>query len=245
MKNVNVHESVLVGYFCQAVGWISRDLADKDQSTLPLSERYMRAINLSHNPLDPAIGDMILQFDDAQKLPKEFYIFEFKVNWDKGVRDEHTKFAEKHGGKALTPEFVSEVIQKFPEAKHAHLYGALAENGENRHALCAVPYWEAMLSASKAVLSVFLTLANIVHNQAAQGFSLERLASYMEHLNSEAKAGSMAANGSARFAVAYADYQLYSFNLDSIVEYQLDKQRRLEHPSDYEADPDNDRGFSP
>jgi hypothetical protein len=245
MEKFEVHESVLVGYFCQAVGWISRDVASDDLSKAPLAERYMRAINLSHNPLDPAIGDIILQLDNADALPEDFYVFEFKVNWKKGIRDEYEKFAEKHGATALTPNFVSRLTQEFPEAAHAHLYGALAKTNSDKHELCACPYWEAMLTPRKKVPSVLLTLAQIVHGTANKGFSLERLTLYMERLNSEAKTGSKAATGSARFAVAYRDYQLYTFNLDSICEYQLDKQRHLNLQTDQEPNSDSSGPFSP
>ncbi|WP_323143589.1 hypothetical protein [Massilia phyllosphaerae] len=245
MGNFEVHESVLVGYFCQAVGWISRDLADEELSKVPLAERYMRAINLSHNPLDPAIGDMILQLDNANNLPEDFYIFEFKVEWQKGVRGEHQKFAEKHGGMALTSDFVFSLTQEFPEAAHAHLYGALAKTASAKHELCSCPYWEAMLTLPEKVPSVMSALANIAHGTANKGFSLERLALYMERLNSQAKSGSMAATGSARFAVAYHDYQLYTFNLESICEYELEKQRHLNLHTDQEPDSYSSDPFSP
>jgi hypothetical protein len=77
-----VHESVLVGYFCQACGWIQRDIeARRPEKTGEPADRLLRAVNLSHNPLDPAVGDLILQLDDNGTLPEKFFIFELKATW--------------------------------------------------------------------------------------------------------------------------------------------------------------------
>jgi hypothetical protein len=245
MDKVKVHESVLVGYFCQAVGWVTRDLKSKHFPLETPEQRFLRAINLSHNPLDPAIGDMILQLDDENALPKEFYIFEFKVDWEKGVRDEHEKFSKKNRGAGLTSEFVSDLKREFPEAGHAHFYGALAKTETNRSTLCVCPYWDAMLWSRKSMSNVLYKLADVAEGTAGEGLSLERLAEYMEFLNDQANSGSMAAKGSIRFAVAYQDYQLYTFNLDSILQYQLDKQRRLDLLADRDADESRGSSFSP
>ena len=227
-----VHESVLVGYFCQAVGWIVRDLdevkncnGERDPTTTR-DQRILRAINLSHNPLDPAIGDVILQLDDADGFPKEFYVFEFKVNWNKGVQEEHEKFKKKNNNQPLTPEFIELLTHKFPEAKRAHLFGALAKTSNNRTTLAVRPYWDAMLEKQVQLQSALSKLTEIAYNKAGKGMSLDRLLTYMQILNKDAKEGSMASSGSVRFAVAYQDYQLYSFNLDSVLEHQLEKRRQ-------------------
>ena len=55
----------------------------------------------------------------------------------------------------------------------------------------------------------------------------------------------MASTGSARFAVAYDDYQLYSFNLDSLIEYQLEKQRELERQRQLKAEKNRSRDNGP
>ena len=245
MEKVKVHESVLVGYFCQAVGWIVRDLESKHYPLATPEQRFLRAINLSHNPLDPAIGDMILQLDDENAIPKEFYIFEFKVDWEQGIHDEHEKFSKKNRGEELSSEFVSDLTWEFPEAVHAHFYGALAETQGKPSALCVCPYWDAMLWSQKSMSNVLYKLADISEGTASEGLSLERLAEYMEFLNDQANSGSMAAKGSIRFAVAYQDYQLYTFNLDSILQYQLDKQRRLDLLADRDADESRGSSFSP
>jgi hypothetical protein len=67
--------------------------------------------------------------------------------------------------------------------------------------------------------------------------SLNRLLAYVKFLNEHAEEGSMASSGSVRFAVAYKDYQLHSFSLDSILEYQLEKRRQ----QDFEHQVEHDR----
>jgi hypothetical protein len=232
-----VHESVLVGYFCQAVGWVARDLDEKREPTSKPEQRLLRAINLSHNPLDPAIGDMILQLDDEETSLKEFYVFEFKVRWDKGVRDEHEKFKLKNNNEAISTGFVELLMQKFPETRSSHLFGALVQSQNGRTTLAVHPYWDAMVNKPKQVQSVLSKLAEIANNRAGKGMSLNRLLAYVKFLNEHAEEGSMASSGSVRFAVAYKDYQLHSFSLDSILEYQLEKRRQ----QDFEHQVEHDR----
>lgn len=223
-----IHESVLVGYFCQAVGWIARDLDEKREPAARPEQRLLRAINLSHNPLDPAIGDMILQLDDESGFPQNFFIFEFKVRWNKGIREEHEKFKRKNGSSTISPAFVDGITRDFPEAKSSHLFGALVQSQNARTTLVAHPYWDAMISKPTQVQSVLSKLAEIVYNPKKKGMPLERMLAYIEALNQHAEEGSMASSGSLRFAVAYQDYQLHSFNLDSILEYELAKRHQHE-----------------
>lgn len=246
LKKSKVHESVLVGYFCQAVGWVGRDLDMQRYPSDSPQQRMLRAINLSHNPLDPAIGDMILQIDNSGELPKEFYVFEFKVDWKKGISDEHAKFRVKNQGLALTRESVDHIFRRFPEAKHAHLFGALLPTSAGKNALCAHSYWDALLgSHERQIAGVLSTLLTIATGTTGKGMSLERLVQYVAAINSGADEGTMASTGSARFAVAYDDYQLYSFNLDSLIEYQLEKQRELERQRQLKADKNRSRDSGP
>jgi hypothetical protein len=237
LQKIKVHESVLVGYFCQAVGWVARDLDVQRYPSDTPQQRMLRAINLSHNPLDPAIGDMILQIDNSVGLPKEFYVFEFKVDWKKGIGDEHEKFRVKNKGVELTPESVDYIFRRFPEAKHAHLFGALLPTSAGKNALCAHSYWDSLLgNHGHQVPGILSALHAIATGASGKGMSLERLVKYVSAINSEAAEGSKASTGSARFAVAYDDYQLYSFNLDNLIEYQLEKQRTLERHRQLEVE---------
>ena len=229
MQTLKVHESILVGYFCQAIGWIARDLDVRKHPKDTTEQRMMRALNLSHNPLDPAIGDLILQLDNSGELPKEFYIFEFKVDWKKGIVDERTKFRVKNRDRDLTEETVEKISAHFPEVRGAHFYGALVPTAGKQKTLCVAPYWDALLGRHPhkvpSAMSLLLTIAS---NSSSRGMTLERLSKYMQLLNSSAASGTLASTGSVRFAVAYDDYQLYSFSLNSILEYQLLKEQRLE-----------------
>lgn len=237
MQKKKIHESVLVGYFCQAVGWVARDLDSLHNPSDTQDLRMMRAINLSHNPLDPAIGDMILQLDDEERLPKEFYIFEFKVDWKKGINDELAKFRSKHQGAALTVEAAGQVLKEFPEVDASHFYGALLPIDGGRNVLCAHPYWKTLLGHhSRQIPTILSTLLSIAVGTAKKGLTLERLVEYVARINSDADEGSMASTGSARFAVAFDEYQMYTFNLDSLLEYQLEKQHVLEQRREMEAE---------
>lgn len=250
LQKSRVHESVLVGYFCQAVGWVGRDLDVQRHPHDTPQQRMLRAINLSHNPLDPAIGDMIVQLDNSGELPKEFYIFEFKVNWKKGLSDEHSKFRVKNKGQNLTQQATAKILGQFPEAQRAHFYGALVGTKGKHKTLGVVPYWDALLEQhSTKVPSALEMLLKIAVDSSSGGMTLERLTEYVEMINNSAAEGSMASTGSARFAVAYDDYQLYSFNLDTLMEYQMEKNRvlenlrRLEGENEREIDPGHSLGM--
>jgi len=237
MRKNKVYESVLVGYFCQAVGWVARDLDSLRHPSDTHEGRMMRAINLSHNPLDPAIGDMILQMDNEDSLPKEFYIFEFKVDWKKGINDELAKFRSKHKGADLTADSAAQILKEFPEAEASHFYGALLPNEGGRNVLCAHPYWKTLLrDHSRQIPTILSTLLSIAAGTVKKGLTLERLVEYVACINSEADDGSMASTGSARFAVALDESQMYTFNLDSLIEYQLEQQRILEQRRELEAE---------
>jgi len=221
---LGVHESVLVGYFCQAVGWISCDLW---KSSGQKTDRLLSAINLSHNPLDPAIGDMVLRLDDLGASNSEFYIFEFKVSWKEGISSEYKKLQSRQKEQQLDLEFFGRLRKNFPSAETAHLYGALGHN-DGQTALAAAPYWKTLLEEKTWRVPILQVLDAIAKPKATiRGMPLSELTAYITALNEKVEEGSAAAKGAARFAVAYKDYALHTFTLDAVYEYQLIKEAEL------------------
>ena len=135
-----LHESVIVGYFCQAVGWIGGARSSAPPNS-DLRERAIDAINLSHNPFDPAVGDLLLQLEKTDVFPQSFFIFEMKVDWNEGIKQERLKFREKrrqkneHGEESSLPPFDIEKARElasFPKSETAHLYGATAKSANDK-----------------------------------------------------------------------------------------------------------------
>lgn len=222
-----MHESVLVGYFCQAVGWISRDLMPTGDTT-SLDARLMQAINLSHNPLDPVIGDMILQLDDLKNSSSEFFIFEFKREWNTGVKNEKQKLTSRRG-KDVTIAFITSLLTAHPTARSAHIFGALVERQGFPTTLETAPYWYTLYSKSPPKsIPILRQLVQVVQpTKGTVGMKMDELTAYISALNAYAEEGAATANGTARFVVAYRDYRLHTFHLNAIHEYQLHKQREL------------------
>jgi len=243
-----VHESVLVGYFCQACGWIQRDIESRRTDGAGEStDRLLRAVNLSHNPLDPAVGDLILQFDTADVLPEKFFIFELKTTWE-GRHEERKKLFGKFSNAEQAKHHVIALLREFPSAWTSHLFGGLAPTavGERRVTVLHVGcYWEAVGPKRDVVSrsSVFHWLDAIVQGKAAGGMEFDDLAAYIDRLNSQAEAGSAAQSGAGGLVVAYRDYQLYLFQEDAVRELSLRRAMRRETESQAQREQSCDRGL--
>lgn len=235
------YESVLVGYFCQAVGWIMRDSLDRNLLATSPEERFAKAINLSHNPLDPAVGDLILHMDETETLPSQFFIFELKRRWSDGLKDERRKFRKKNNNETtLDGEFVATLLKEFPKARTAHLFGALrkypSEAARKSQQLFTASYWNSLTNVPTERLLLLKQLHDIVSGACnGKGFTFGELAAYIEELNKNALPGSMAGSGSARFAVAYKDQQLYAFDVESVLE--LRRERMLKQQQSLSVQP--------
>ena len=122
-KRKTVHESVLVGYCCQACGWIQRDIqARRPEKAGEPADRLLQAVNLSHNPLDPAVGDLILHLDDSGTLPERFFILELKATWADRTA-ERTKLAKKLGANLKTAKrHLTQRLTDFPRSQDSHLF---------------------------------------------------------------------------------------------------------------------------
>lgn len=248
-----VHESVLVGYFCQACGWIQRDIeARRPEKAGEPADRLLRAVNLSHNPLDTAVGDLILQLDDSGTLPEKFFIFELKANWtDRTV--ERNKLVKKLGADRETAKrHVTQLLTDFPRAQDSHLFGGLSAvtYGSRRFSVLLVGlYWEAISPGDvRSRSSVFHWLNAIVESKAKGGMTFDELAAYIERLNSLAEVGGAAQTGASRFVVAYQDYQLYLFQEDAVRELVLErtrKQQRLREQEQAQQRSDSGRDYGP
>jgi len=219
-----VHESVLVGYFCQAVGWLARDVFDEswNQDEAGEKQRLLKAVNLSHNPFDPAIGDLILHLDATKQLPDEFFIYELKVSWD-GVADELEKFVRKNDGKEVSQAVVDKLVAEFPRARTAHLFGALKEgkdtSGRPKHILTVAPYWQSLLEREPELKGIIKHLSRVVRGELlGHGMGFDELARYIIRINAAAAKGSRARTGSLRFAVAYKEQELYAFTEQTVLE---------------------------
>lgn len=246
----NVHESVLVGYFCQACGWIQRDVEARRPRTAGESEdRLLRAVNLSHNPLDPAVGDLILQLDERGALPQKFFIFELKVNWADRVKEQR-KLLKKFGGEVeAAKRHLAQLFTEFPGARDSHLFGGLAEGTHRFSVLHVGLYWDAVLTKeAHSRSSAFHWLNAIVESNAKGGMEFDELAMYIEGLNSLAEVGGAAQAGAGRFVVAYQDYQLYLFQEDVVRELVLErtrKQERLLEQQQAQQRSGSGRGYGP
>jgi hypothetical protein len=248
-----VHESVLVGYFCQACGWIQRDVEARRPPNVDESEdRLLRAVNLSHNPLDPAVGDLILQLDDRGLLPQKFFIFELKATWaDRG--EEQRKVVRKFGGsRDGVVQHLAQLFTKFPKARDSHLFGglSLAEKGTGRLTVLLVGlYWDVILSEEvRSRMSAFHWLNTIVESKTKGGMTFDELAEYIEWLNSLAEVGGAAQTGANRFVVAYQDYELYLFQEDAVRELVLErarKRQRLQEQHQAQQRPGSRRDYGP
>ena len=247
-----IHESVLVGYFCQACGWIQRDVEARRPKTAGESEdRLLRAVNLSHNPLDPAVGDLILQLDDKGMLPQKFFIFELKANWA-DIAEERRKVVKKLGANVeAANRHLARLFTEFPRARDSHLFGGLgpASDGARRFTVLVVGlYWDAVLSKEiRSRNTAFHWLNAVVESKTTGGMEFNELAAYIERLNSLAAIGGAAQAGASRFVVAYQDYQLYLLQEDAVRELALAlalKQDRLleRQPAQQRTDVARDRG---
>jgi hypothetical protein len=247
-----VHESVLVGYFCQACGWIQRDIeARRPEKTGEPPDRLLRAVNLSHNPLDPAVGDLILQLDDNGTLPEKFFIFELKATWaDRAA--ERNKMVRKLGADPATAKrHLTQLLTDFPRAQDSHLFGGLttvAEGSRRFSVLLVGLYWDAISPGDvRSKSSVFHWLNAIVESKAKGGMAFDELAAYIERLNSLAEVGGAAQAGASRFVVAYQDYQLYLLQEDAVRELVLARARKQERLLDQKRarQPDSSRDYGP
>jgi hypothetical protein len=226
-----VHESVLVGYFCQACGWIQRDVeARRPRNADESEDRLLRAVNLSHNPLDPAVGDLILQLDDKGVLPQKFFIFELKADWA-DLPEERRKLIKKLGANLeMAKQHLIRLLTDFPGARDSHLFGGLSPvvEGTRRFTVLLVGlYWDAVFPGEvRSRSSVFHWLNAIVESKTKGGMEFDELAAYIHRLNSLAEVGGAAQTGASRFVVAYQDYQLYLFQEDAVRELVLERRRK-------------------
>jgi hypothetical protein len=114
----NVYESVAVSALCFAAGFVSACLAFAESDGDFPSDRKenLRAINFSHSPLDPAIGDMILE-SGADEWPC-FHLLELKATLEDIVSER-----EKLDQKQLDPEKIDALLYEFPKSHTAHVIG--------------------------------------------------------------------------------------------------------------------------
>jgi hypothetical protein len=225
-----VHESVLVGYFCQACGWIQRDVeVRRPRPTDESEDRLLRAVNLSHNPLDPAVGDLILQLDERGTLPQKFFIFELKANWADRVEERRKLLKRVRGEVEAVKRHLAQLFTEFPGARDSHLFGGLAEGTHGFTVLSVGLYWDAVLTEEvRSKTSAFHWLNAIVESTGKGGMEFDELAAYIRRLNSLADVGGAAQVGADRFVVAYQDYQLYLFQEDAVRELELARVQKLE-----------------
>jgi hypothetical protein len=214
-----IHESVIVGYFCQAVGYLIRKAETADNIDTVTRGRIADAINLSHNPFDPAVGDIVFRLIETKDFPKEYFIFEIKLEWLKGIKAEHAKFEKKW---RITDELLSAIksvgnaLQSIhTKAQKAHLYGALV-NIDPTHAgntLLVYPYWETIFESPKSTqdrVPVMQMLNNMFNGDMSNsGFTGKELDEYVKALNKVSGGTSKAHKGSLRLVYAVKNYEMY------------------------------------
>ncbi|WP_298831294.1 hypothetical protein [uncultured Piscinibacter sp.] len=236
-----LHESVIVGYFCQAVGWVACATSRSEEKDS--HKRYMEALNLSHNPFDPAVGDLLLQLEDTKLFPKEYFIFELKVDWLEGVAQEQSKFQKKSapvGGEV--PPFDRDralMLSGIEKASTAHLYGAITSFSTSHplKMLGVASYWDAVLERETKKKPLVSLLLNIVDGKVpGTGFTLEELDAYLRMLNKNAGQGTRAATGSVLFVYAVNEYKQYLLD-ERQVQKIIERARQLEQQLDQQAVP--------
>lgn len=221
-----IHESVIVGYFCQAVGYMLHMAQMTEGLDEGTKKRLATAINLSHNPFDPAVGDIIVNLKKTKEFPSEYFIFEIKVDWDKGIKEEHAKLEKKWNlSKATLSEIYAKAIALTTEhkkAEYAHFFGALLKNDSGETLLQTSKYWVALTSKegervnSAPVCNMLFAMFRGV--LSGKGFTDKELVEYIRALNENAEQGTKASEGSKRLVFAVRNYEMYLLQEDQALD---------------------------
>lgn len=239
---MTVHESVAVGAFCYAAGAVFVNFlyrAQEDGGAKPDTKVF----NFSHNPLDPAVGDLIFEDTGGDQM---FYIVEFKKS-ERDIHDECQKRSEQ--GRSVYA--VEELCGDYPTVRTAHLlawiYPDKVEIAGTLRAvsrLIITPYWESLACVKKGnwkdcerwKADRWLSkVSDPIRADKPKGFSLDELERYILHVNEGAtgKAGS----GALSFVMTFRDYRIFAAEEQRALELLL--QRKISLTSERQASDDN------
>lgn len=218
----DVHESVLVGQFCYSVGWLNCISVHQAHEDKAGRIDWIDAVNLSHGPLDPAVGDLISSFSSTSDFPKRFHIFELKVDWAGGIEKEKEKFSTRTMALSKAPLFnesyVKALREAHPKSDKAHWYGALPPSGAPKfRGLGISAYWPTV--TNEAVVPIPLLKAILAMRSAEdayQGFLIDELEAYVNALNVSAGGGTKAADGSKMLVGALKGYDMVLFKPEDL-----------------------------
>lgn len=239
---MTVHESVAIGAFCYAAGAVFVDLRHLAHQEGQARKPITNVFNFSHNPLDPAVGDLI--FEDASD-GQMYYILEFKKDLH-GIREECKKRHEQ-GRQIYTDE---ELRKEYPAVRTAHLLAWLVPAeleiaGDTRKVsqLVIAPYWKSLACVQLDLwegcdkLSAHRWLRKVsdpMHADKPKGFSLDELARYIQHINQ--KATGKAASGASSFVMTFKDYRFFAADEKRALELlhlrEVSQQVKHEPPED-------------
>lgn len=196
---MNAYESVAVGALCFAAGYISalaefenaKRSADGNQQE---KRKGLQAINFSHSPIDPAVGDTVIESlgDTAH-----FFLVEVKRDRTDDIRE-----LKKLRNKDISPEGAIALLDSHAQSGEAHFL-AWMEPGkqvDNQDVLVFAPYWKTLfpLELSWDGQREFAVDWLDSISRGRSGFGLLELCEYIDDLNNSAKGG--AASGTERFA---------------------------------------------